>query len=56
MIINVELFFLCCRINLYDLAPILLEYGFVNAINFDGGGSATYVINGTLVNYPSDTW
>ena len=35
---------------------VLLEYGIVNAVNLDGGGSATYTVNGTLVNYPSDTW
>ena len=28
----------------------------MNAINLDGGGSATFVVNGTVVNYPSDTW
>lgn len=26
----------------------------VNAINLDGGGSATLVLNGSLANYPSD--
>ena len=26
----------------------------MNAINLDGGGSATLVLNGTLANFPSD--
>ena len=42
--------------TLYELADVLLEYGFVNAINLDGGGSTTNVIYNTLVNYPTDTW
>ncbi|GFO20738.1 N-acetylglucosamine-1-phosphodiester alpha-n-acetylglucosaminidase-like [Plakobranchus ocellatus] len=41
-------------VDLYTLANLLIEMGIVNAINLDGGGSATAVINGTLVNYPSD--
>lgn len=41
-------------IDLYNFADLLLKLGFVNAINLDGGGSATMVINNTVVNYPSD--
>lgn len=41
--------------NLREFASLLKDLGFVNAINLDGGGSATSVINGTVVNYPSDT-
>ncbi|XP_076370928.1 N-acetylglucosamine-1-phosphodiester alpha-N-acetylglucosaminidase-like isoform X2 [Tachypleus tridentatus] len=41
-------------VSLWDLEDILKELGLVNAINLDGGGSATYVINNTVVNYPSD--
>jgi len=41
-------------VNLEELAQILKEHGAVNAINLDGGGSATFVVNGTVVNYPSD--
>ncbi|XP_074052427.1 LOW QUALITY PROTEIN: N-acetylglucosamine-1-phosphodiester alpha-N-acetylglucosaminidase [Macrotis lagotis] len=41
-------------INLWDMAEFLKEQGVVNAINLDGGGSATFVVNGTLANYPSD--
>ncbi|KAK3085444.1 hypothetical protein FSP39_003398, partial [Pinctada imbricata] len=41
-------------ITLKEFVDILLDFGFVNAINLDGGGSSTYVVNGTVVNYPSD--
>ncbi|GIY00488.1 n-acetylglucosamine-1-phosphodiester alpha-N-acetylglucosaminidase [Caerostris extrusa] len=41
-------------INLYEMETLLQEFGLVNAINLDGGGSSTLVINGTTVNYPSD--
>ena len=44
------------RIDLYNFADILLKFGLVNAINLDGGGSSTMVVNGTVVNYPSDQW
>eukprot|EP00112_Aurelia_sp_Birch-Aquarium-sp1_P009964 Seg2152.2 transcript_id=Seg2152.2/GoldUCD/mRNA.D3Y31 product="N-acetylglucosamine-1-phosphodiester alpha-N-acetylglucosaminidase" protein_id=Seg2152.2/GoldUCD/D3Y31 len=41
-------------VNLLEFAKLLKSYGAVNAINLDGGGSATFVVNGTVVNYPSD--
>ncbi|PVD20375.1 hypothetical protein C0Q70_18529 [Pomacea canaliculata] len=41
-------------VNLYEFASLLKDLGFFNAINLDGGGSATCVINGAVVNYPSD--
>ncbi|XP_037669947.1 N-acetylglucosamine-1-phosphodiester alpha-N-acetylglucosaminidase [Choloepus didactylus] len=41
-------------INLWEMAEFLLKQGVVNAINLDGGGSATFVLNGTLASYPSD--
>lgn len=44
------------RVNLYEFASLLKDLGFFNAINLDGGGSATCVINGAVVNYPSDVW
>uniref|UniRef100_A0A8C6VIT2 N-acetylglucosamine-1-phosphodiester alpha-N-acetylglucosaminidase n=1 Tax=Naja naja TaxID=35670 RepID=A0A8C6VIT2_NAJNA len=36
------------------MADFLKERGVVNAINLDGGGSATFVVNGSLASYPSD--
>jgi len=44
------------RIDLYNFANLLLKLGLVNAINLDGGGSATMVVNNTVINYPSDEW
>jgi len=41
-------------ITLYEFTELLLSFGVVNAINLDGGGSSTLVVNGTVVNYPSD--
>uniref|UniRef100_UPI003AAAACEB N-acetylglucosamine-1-phosphodiester alpha-N-acetylglucosaminidase-like n=1 Tax=Centroberyx gerrardi TaxID=166262 RepID=UPI003AAAACEB len=40
--------------NLWEVAEFLKKYGVVNAINLDGGGSSTYVRNGSLASYPSD--
>ncbi|XP_071481488.1 N-acetylglucosamine-1-phosphodiester alpha-N-acetylglucosaminidase-like [Diadema antillarum] len=40
--------------SLSYFASWLLSHGVKNAINLDGGGSATFVVNGTLVNSPSD--
>ena len=36
------------------LADLLLEFGAVEAINLDGGGSTTMVIRNKIVNRPSD--
>lgn len=47
---------LLCRINLWEMAEFLKQQGVINAINLDGGGSATLVLNGTLANYPSEHW
>ncbi|XP_039594877.1 N-acetylglucosamine-1-phosphodiester alpha-N-acetylglucosaminidase isoform X1 [Polypterus senegalus] len=41
-------------LSLWEVAKFLQEQGVVNAINLDGGGSATLVINGSLASYPSD--
>lgn len=43
-------------LNLWEMADFLLRQDVVNAINLDGGGSATFVLNGTLASYPSDHW
>ena len=40
--------------SLTMLADLLLEFGGVEAINLDGGGSTTMVIRNKLVNKPSD--
>jgi hypothetical protein len=39
---------------LTSLAELLLEFGAVDAMNLDGGGSSTMVLEGKLVNKPSD--
>uniref|UniRef100_A0A8C8SDA1 N-acetylglucosamine-1-phosphodiester alpha-N-acetylglucosaminidase n=1 Tax=Pelusios castaneus TaxID=367368 RepID=A0A8C8SDA1_9SAUR len=41
-------------LNLWEMAEFLKQHGVINAINLDGGGSATLVLNGTLASYPSD--
>lgn len=40
--------------SLPTLAELLLEFGAVEAINLDGGGSSAMVLEGKLVNKPSD--
>ncbi|XP_078108154.1 N-acetylglucosamine-1-phosphodiester alpha-N-acetylglucosaminidase isoform X2 [Sander vitreus] len=40
--------------NLWEVAKLLKSYGVINAINLDGGGSSTYVTDGSLASYPSD--
>ncbi|XP_029306922.1 N-acetylglucosamine-1-phosphodiester alpha-N-acetylglucosaminidase-like [Cottoperca gobio] len=40
--------------NLWEVAEFLKNNGVINAINLDGGGSSSFVINGTLVSYPPD--
>ena len=42
-------------VTLYEFAELLIAFGIINAVNLDGGGSTTLVVNGTVVNYPSDT-
>ncbi|XP_078607150.1 N-acetylglucosamine-1-phosphodiester alpha-N-acetylglucosaminidase-like [Branchiostoma floridae x Branchiostoma japonicum] len=41
-------------LNLWEFAEFLQRLGLVNAINLDGGGSATFVLDGTVANYPAD--
>lgn len=44
------------RMSLWEVAEFLKKNGVINAINLDGGGSSTYVIDGSLASYPSDHW
>ena len=39
----------------YHMAELLLAHGAYHAINTDGGGSSSIVVNGTVVNHPTDT-
>ena len=48
------LLFIFYRINLTEAVKLLQSFGVTNAINLDGGGSSTFVINSTVVNYPGD--
>ena len=40
--------------NLNELAEMLLEFGAIDAMNLDGGGSTTMFLGGKIVNKPSD--
>jgi len=40
--------------SLYELADYLLSIGAVDAMNLDGGGSTTMILDGKVVNTPSD--
>ena len=40
--------------SLQELAEFLLGLGAIDAMNLDGGGSTTMVLNGKVVNQPSD--
>jgi len=40
--------------SLLELAEMLLEFGAVDAMNLDGGGSTTMFLGGKVVNQPSD--
>lgn len=40
--------------SLNELAQLLLEFGAIEAINLDGGGSTTMVVENKIVNKPSD--
>ncbi|MCC5875312.1 MAG: phosphodiester glycosidase family protein [Candidatus Sumerlaeia bacterium] len=42
-------------IDLFDLAEYMISLGCIDALNCDGGGSTTMVVNGQLANFPSDT-
>ncbi|XP_055083994.1 N-acetylglucosamine-1-phosphodiester alpha-N-acetylglucosaminidase-like isoform X2 [Periophthalmus magnuspinnatus] len=40
--------------SLWEVADFLKQNGVINAINLDGGGSSSYILNGTLASYPPD--
>jgi len=40
--------------TLIELANVMRELGAWQALNFDGGGSTTMVVDGKVVNRPSD--
>ncbi|MFC2156332.1 phosphodiester glycosidase family protein [Acidobacteriota bacterium] len=40
--------------SLYELAELMREFGCSEAMNFDGGGSSSMVVDGGIVNRPSD--
>ena len=40
-------------VDLLELATIMRDIGCVEALNLDGGGSSTLVVNGTLINCPA---
>ena len=40
--------------TLVELAEVMREFGAWDALNFDGGGSTTLVVQGRIVNSPSD--
>jgi hypothetical protein len=40
--------------TMVEAADLMIGLGAVEAINFDGGGSTAFVVNGTVVNRPSD--
>jgi hypothetical protein len=41
-------------ITIVELAELMREFGAWDALNFDGGGSTTMVVQGKIVNSPSD--
>ena len=38
----------------HAMAELLLQHGAYHAINLDGGGSSSFVVNGTVRNHPTD--
>jgi exopolysaccharide biosynthesis protein len=40
--------------SLVELAQVMIRLGAYEAMNFDGGGSTTMVVEGKLMNRPSD--
>lgn len=50
------LIYFILRITLSESVELLKKFDLINAINLNGAGAATLVINGTVVNHPSNTW
>ena len=42
-------------LDLYTMADMMVQFGAINAINLDGGGSTTVVQDSTCINMPTDT-
>jgi hypothetical protein len=42
-------------LTLVELAKLMLRLGAYDAMNFDGGGSSTMIVEGKIVNRPSDS-
>ena len=42
--------------NLTTAGEYMKSLGITNAINLDGGGSATFVKDSNVINYPTDSW
>jgi exopolysaccharide biosynthesis protein len=42
-------------LSLWELSALLKEIGVIEAINLDGGGSTTLVLNNQIINSPSDS-
>ena len=40
-------------VNLQELAEIMVNLGAADALNLDGGGSATLIVKGVLLNRPT---
>jgi exopolysaccharide biosynthesis protein len=41
-------------VDLFELAALLKEFGCSEALNLDGGGSSTLVVDDAVANRPSD--
>lgn len=41
-------------VTIVELAELMKEFGAWDALNFDGGGSTTMIVQGRIVNAPSD--
>lgn len=41
-------------LTLYEFSDFMIEIGFINGINLDGGGSSVFFKNSEMLSYPSD--